>query len=118
VTAGLARPDTRDLARAWMLGHVPPGTTVGREVYTPQFDEREFTTAGSYFLHELDLDAYREAGARYLIASSWAYERFVSEPESGFYRDLFALPVAYRVDVTPDRSGPTIRILRLDPPGD
>jgi 4-amino-4-deoxy-L-arabinose transferase-like glycosyltransferase len=117
-TAGLSRPDTRDLARAWMLEHVPPATVVGREIYTPQFAATEFTPAGSFFLHELGLDAYRVNGARYMIASSWAYERFLDKPatpiEDAFYRDLFALPEAYRIDPGPDRTGPTIRILRLE----
>jgi Dolichyl-phosphate-mannose-protein mannosyltransferase len=122
VTAGLSRPDTRDAARAWMLEHVPPGTTVAREIYTPQFDEREFTPAGSFFLPEVSLDGYRARGVRYLIASSWAYERFVGKPatpvEDAFYRDLFALPEAFRIDPGPNRAGPTIRILSLDAPAD
>jgi 4-amino-4-deoxy-L-arabinose transferase-like glycosyltransferase len=119
VSADLRRPDTRDVARAWMLEHVPRGTTVAREIYTPQFDEREFRPGGSFFLHEIGLAGYRADGTRYLIASSWAYERFLGKPatpvEDAFYRDLFALPEAFRVDPGPARSGPTIRILRLDP---
>jgi 4-amino-4-deoxy-L-arabinose transferase-like glycosyltransferase len=118
VSAGLRRPDTRDVARAWMLEHVPRGTAVAREIYTPQFDEREFTPAGSFFLHEIGLAGYRANGAHYLIASSWAYERYLGKPatpgEDAFYRDLFALPEAFRVDPGAARSGPTIRILRLD----
>ena len=59
------------------------------------------------------------AGARYLIASSWSYERFVDKPgtprEDAFYKALFALPEVFRVDAGLDRSGPTIRIFRLDP---
>ena len=121
VSADLRRPDTRDVARAWMLEHVPRGTAVAREIYTPQFDEREFAPAGSFFLADVGLDGYRARGARYLIASSWAYERFLGKPatpvEDAFYRDLFALPEAFRVDPGPARSGPTIRILRLDPDG-
>jgi hypothetical protein len=105
-----------------MLEHVPPGTTIAREIYTPQFDITEFPPAGSFFLPEVDLDDYRARGVRYLIASSWAYERFVGKPatprEDAFYRELFALPQAFRVDPAPDRSGPTIRILSLDPAAD
>jgi hypothetical protein len=119
VTSSLLRPDTRDIARAWMLEHVPRAAVVAREIYTPQFDGREFTPAGSYFLPQVDLDGYRAKGTRYLIASSWAYERFVGKPgtpaEDAFYRELFALPEVLRVDPGPSRSGPTIRIFRLDP---
>lgn len=122
LTAGLSRTDTRDVARAWMLEHVPPGTTIAREVYTPQFDIAEFPPAGSFFLEEVSLDAYRTRGARYLIASSWVYERFIGKPETpvedAFYHELFTLPEAFRVDPAPDRQGPTIRILRLDAPAD
>jgi hypothetical protein len=122
LTSALSRIDTRDVARAWMLEHVPPGTTIAREVYTPQFDITEFTPVGSFFLHEVSLDGYRARGARYLIASSWAYERFVDKPatpaEDAFYRQLFTLPQAFRVDPAPERQGPTIRILTLDAPAD
>jgi hypothetical protein len=121
-TAALSRADTRDVARAWMLEHVPPGSAVAREVYTPQFDVTEYTPAGSFFLHEVELDGYRAKGTRYLIASSWAYERFVDKPatpvEDAFYRELFRLPEEFRVDPAADRSGPTIRIVRLDAPAD
>jgi hypothetical protein len=119
LTVGLTRPDTRDIARAWMLANVPQATTIAREIYTPQFDDREYVLAGSFFLHEIGLDGYRDRGVHYLIASSWAYERFVDKAgtpdEDAFYRGLFALPEVFRVDPGPSRSGPTIRILRLDP---
>ena len=122
LTSALSRIDTRDVARAWMLEHVPPGTSIAREVYTPQFDITEFPPVGSFFLQEVSLDGYRTRGARYVIASSWAYERYVGKPatpvEDAFYRELFTLPEAFRVDPAPDRQGPTIRILRLDPPAD
>ena len=120
VTADLTRPDTRDIARAWMLEHVPPSTVIAREIYTPQFDVAEFEPAGSFFLSDVSLDGYRARGARYLIASSWVFERFVGKSgtptEDAFYRGLFALPEVFRVDPGRERSGPTIRILRLDPP--
>jgi hypothetical protein len=122
LTSALSRIDTRDVARAWMLEHVPAGTTIAREVYTPQYDITEFTPVGSFYLHEVSLDGYRTRGARYLIASSWAYERFVDKPATpvghAFYRELFMLPEAFRVDPAPDRQGPTIRILSLDAPAD
>ena len=118
VSADFLRPDTRDIARAWMLENVPRKTTVAREIYTPLFDDQEFTAAGSFFLHQVDLDGYRAAGVRYLIASSWSYERFVDKPgtprEDAFYKSLFGLPEAFRADAGLDRNGPTIRIFRLD----
>ena len=101
-----------------MLENVPRKTVVAREIYTPLFDDQEFTAAGSFFLHQVDLDGYRAAGARYLIASSWSYERFIDKPgtprEDAFYKSLFALPEVLRVDAGLDRNGPTIRIFRLD----
>ncbi len=122
LTSAMSRIDTRDVARAWMLEHVPPGTPIAREVYTPQFDIAEFPLAGSFFLPEASLEVYRARGVRYLIASSWAYERYVGKPatpvEDAFYRELFALPEAFRIDPAADRAGPTIRILSLDAPPD
>ena len=119
ITNAMRGPDTRQLARTWMLDHVPSGTTIAREVYTPQFGYREFRVRGSYFLHQHTLEHYRTLGVRYLIASGRTYDRFVDMPgaveESAFYHALFALPEVFRVDPEPGRRGPTIRIFRLDP---
>jgi hypothetical protein len=120
ITGAMRRPDTRLIARAWMLDHVPRGTRIAREVYTPQFST-EYARGGSYFLFQHTLEEYRTRGVRYLIASSRTYSRFVDMPDSAeetaFYRGLFALPEVFRVDPGPDRRGPTIRIFRLDPIG-
>jgi hypothetical protein len=119
ITNAMRGPETRLIARTWMLDHVPEGTTIAREVYTPQFGPREFRVRGSYFLHQHTLDDYRSLGVRYLIASGRTYDRFVDMPgaasESAFYHALFALPEVFRVDPEPRRRGPTIRIFRLDP---
>jgi hypothetical protein len=119
MTNAMRGPDTRSLARTWMLEHVPKGATIAREAYTPQFNSREFQVRGSYFLHQHTLDEYRKLGVRYLIASGRTYDRFVDMPgaveESAFYHELFALPEVFRVDPGPGRRGPTIRIFRLDP---
>lgn len=121
ITNALRQPETRLIARAWMLDHVPERTMIAREVYTPQFDPSEFRLAGSYFLFQHTLEEYRAAGVRYVIASSRTFGRFVDMPaateESAFYRALFALPEVFRVDPGPGRRGPTIRIFRLDPIG-
>lgn len=112
-------PDTRDVAYAWMLQNLPTRTIIAREASTPQTSLDDFKFRGSYFLWQQDLDWYRSAGVRYLVASSWMYTRFVddaSRPEqSEFYRDLFALPEVFRIDAGDERPGPTIRIFRLDP---
>jgi hypothetical protein len=119
ITSAMRGPDTRLLAREWVLDQVPRGTTIAREVYTPQFGPREYRVRGSYFLHQHTLEGYRSLGVRYLIASSRTYGRFVDMPgaanESAFYHALFALPEVFRVDPEPGRRGPTIRIFRLDP---
>ncbi len=119
ITNAMRGPETRLIARTWMLEHVPMGTTIAREVYTPQFSYREFRVRGSYFLHQHTLEDYRTLGVRYLIASGRTYDRFVDMPgavkESAFYHALFALPEVFRVDPEPGRRGPTIRIFRLDP---
>lgn len=120
-TNAMRQPETRLIARGWMLDHVPERTKIAREVYTPQFDSSEFRVEGSYFLFQHTLEDYRAGGVRYLIASSRTFGRFVDMPlyakESDFYRGLFALPEVFRVDPGPDRRGPTIRIFRLDPIG-
>lgn len=121
ITSAMRNPDTRLIARAWMLDHVPNRTRIAREVFTPQFSPTEFRLRGSYFLHQRTLEEYRALGVRYLIASGRTYDRFVDIPgavdETAFYRALFALPEVFRVDPGPGRRGPTIRIFRLDPLG-
>jgi hypothetical protein len=115
----IRRPDTRQIAHQWMLRNLPDRAVIARETVTPQTSLDEFRFRGSYFLWQNDLDWYRDAGVRYLIASSIPYLRFVgreSKPEQdAFYRELFALPEVFHIDGGAGRPGPTIRIFRLDP---
>ena len=115
---GFVSPDTRDLARTWMLEHVPAGTAIAREAYTPQFSQDEYRLRGSYFLPQRTIDDYRRAGVRYLISSDRTVERYLTSsggPASTGYSQIYRLPEVFRADPSATRRGPTIRIFELDP---
>jgi hypothetical protein len=69
-----------------------------------------------------DLEQYTRQGYRYLVASSYMYDRFLAEPEryqreARFYNRLFKEGQLLR-SFTPSLAhrGPEIRIYRLQPP--
>jgi 4-amino-4-deoxy-L-arabinose transferase-like glycosyltransferase len=116
---GFLRPDTRTVAREWVLQNIPRGTEIRREWDTPQFSPSEYPAAVTRWLSSRSLDEYREAGVRYLIASSLSYGRFLvkppDDPARQRYERVFELPEVLRIDPRPGDRGPTIRIFRLDP---
>jgi hypothetical protein len=113
--------DTRTVAREWMLANIPHNSVIAREQYTPQLRTDEYRLRNHPFLWERDWAWYREVGTEYLVTSSLNYARFHENPDDpvhdAFYRELFALPEVFRVDPTPDRPGPTIRIFELPESG-
>ena len=123
--AGLAsgerasHPDTRTIARNWLLANVARRTVVARERDTPFLAQDEFLLRPFRYLTFHSLDWYRRAGTQLMVTSSYAYGAFVDNPETPqpdeWYRSLFALPELFRVEPGPDQPGPTIRIYQLAP---
>jgi hypothetical protein len=114
-------PNTRILAREWIVENLPPGSPIVQEGYIPllagtNFDVQEFpylATSG-YTLE----DAHR-LGIRYVVVSGEIYGRYMAEPdrypsEIAFYQKLFAeghLLQQFKPSAT--RGGPVIRIYEL-----
>lgn len=115
-----ASPSTRILAREWLLLNLPAGSWIVSEWYTAPLDGTGFVLSEHNTLavkHGPD-DYYRD-GYRYVVASSYMYDRFLREPgrypaEVNFYQTLFA---RYRLlkqfDPSITRGGPIIRIYEL-----
>jgi hypothetical protein len=137
----LARPSTRQQARAWLLSNLPAGSRVGLEWWTAPFfpddflgfvaEPRRVSPPGSgleligrpRLVDGGGVADYRREGYDYLVTSdNWVLPAMAAPeraPElAAFYRELFGLgpPVADFVP-GPTRGGPRVRVFRL-PAGD
>jgi hypothetical protein len=118
-----ARPSTGIQAREWILRHIPPGSFIAQEQYTApltQADGASYTLLQLHSLaHKHTIDDYVRGGYRYLVVSSWKFERYLAEPERypsevAFYRTLFAEGRLLQ-EFTPANTlrEPTIRVYEL-----
>jgi 4-amino-4-deoxy-L-arabinose transferase-like glycosyltransferase len=109
-------PDTRTIAIDWIHANIPAGSSIAREVYTPQVGP-EYRVQQTFYLADLSLDEYRRRGVRYLIASESAWARFLAPggaPEAAaFYEQLFKLPEIGRIERGPGEQGPRIQVFEL-----
>ena len=110
-------PNTRLVANRWVSEHLPAGSYIGREHYTPAVDPGRFRVdeLGYYGLMlTVDLDRYD-----YIIASSGDYGRFVNHAvryplEAAAYAAIFEnweLVKTFRKDGV-SLIGPEIRVYR------
>lgn len=124
--------DSRDIAKVWIEGHVPPGSKLAVEQYTPPISRREYhvfvalkgelqrdTTTRGYkgVLGDMRaLDPLRVKGIEYVVVSDYL-DRFRTErdtypDEVRFYEELFrASDLLY--ELKPVGRGPAIRVLKL-----
>jgi hypothetical protein len=114
-------PSTRELMRAWIIKHVPPGTPVAQEVKGP-----ELRSAGYPVLARYDLPAdgtvadYIAHGYHYLVVNAYialdyrlAHERF---PEyAAFYNFLRRHgQLLHDERADGDRRGPHLKLYKVD----
>lgn len=126
--------DTRDIAKAWIERHIPAGSKIAVEQYTPPISRdsyhvfvfqrgslrRDTTTRGwKADLGELaGLQPLREEAIEYVVLSNW-FDRFQAEQDRypgpvRFYGQLFASSdLIYELNPTGTTPGPTIRVLRF-----
>lgn len=121
---GLASPSTRDVAAAWIRAHVPRGSSILKETYTPDLDAREYRVWHRRFVTRSTLAEIR--GFDYVLVASGAYGRFLNpatrkrphhrrmaERYAEIFRS-FELVREWRPSRT--RLGPVIRLYRPSPP--
>jgi Dolichyl-phosphate-mannose-protein mannosyltransferase len=122
----LARANTRDVATAWILAHLPPGSTLVQEDYTPRIYPPElYPSVKPRFINRLDRRRLRSPEFDFVFLASDAYSRFLSpqnieDPHHDenvlLYREIFATFPHVR-DFPPGlfRRGPLLRLFKVDP---
>jgi hypothetical protein len=120
-----SRPTTRDAAAAWMRAHLPPGSFLVQERYTPLVGPEElFPARHPRFAARLERSVLHEPQHDYLLLSSEAYQRFfapdnlenlASDATALRYREIFATyPLVREWTAGRYQDGPTLRLYRLD----
>lgn len=114
------RESTLEMAGAWILDNVRPGESIVIESGKLQLPSRVRHEHVARLI-ERPLDAYRQAGVTYLLASSSEPERFASDParrQSDVAQYLTLLAAARPVKVftsSGSDGGPTLTVLKLTP---
>lgn len=86
----LTRVDTRTLAARWLDEHLPPGEQVLVEWYGPPYRN---VRQGGFDLSDRPLDRYLGRTPRFVVTSSFTYDRWLRNPDQyprrvAFYRAL------------------------------
>jgi hypothetical protein len=121
-----SRPTTREDAAAWIRDHLPPGSFLVQEQYTPLLTpEQLFPARKPRFVGRLASDALRDAAHDFVLLSSGAYDRFLrphnladlaNEDVARRYREIFAsLPLVREWAPGRLQDGPVLRLYRVDP---
>jgi len=121
IEARTTAPDTRIVAREWIVAHVAPGSRITGEWYTAPLSGAGFAWREVAHLPDLDVEAPPPMPARYLVASSAMIDRFRAEParfarEVAYY-DALAARASLVATFAPDGDlvvGPTIWIYDLE----
>lgn len=115
-----ANPNTRVLAREWLIQNLPPGSRIAQEWYTAPLAGTDFIVfeQNSVATNRTLEDYYRD-GYRYIVVSNSMYGRYLAEPdrypsEVAFYQELFAKGhLLQQFEPSNIRGGPIIRIYEL-----
>lgn len=121
----MTQVDTRALAARWAEANLPPSSRIAREWYTPIVPRNDLSVTYTRFLYELGPLETLAGEYDYLVASSYAYDRFFrvadQRPENvesygeqvGFYEQLLGTqPVEEFKSESWKTPGPTIGIYR------
>ena len=121
-----SRASTREEAAAWMRAHLPPGSFLVQEQYTPLVaPEERFPARRPRVAARLEHGVLRDPAHDYLLLSSATYQRYLepknlenlaNEVIAQRYREIFSSYPLVR-EWTPGRlqDGPALRLYRLDP---
>lgn len=115
---------TRDEAARWIGANIPPGATFIQEHYTPQLSPPyRFFSRTPRLVSKLDPTVLRDPDYDFVLLASEAYGRFF-RPDAGpdlavpraKYQAIFdGFPLVRSWQPGPRRSGPELRLYRLDP---
>jgi 4-amino-4-deoxy-L-arabinose transferase-like glycosyltransferase len=101
----LTRPDTRTIAAQWLEQNMPPGEQMLVEWYGPPY--RNVRQAG-FDLSDRPLDRYIGRTPRFVVTSSFSYDRWLRNPEQfgrrvTFYTTLHeTTPLLYEIRPWPE----------------
>jgi hypothetical protein len=115
----LSADDTRSQALAWIDAHVPVGSRIVREEYTPQPDAHRYDVEYLWSLGFQDPRDYRRTRVDYLVASQAVYARFLNDPAARYpdivdrYQRIFRLPRAAFFVPDANVTGPAVTIYRV-----
>ncbi len=113
------KADTRTLALRWIEEHLPRGSRIAREEYTPQVRSHRYEVMYGWSLARWPYDWYVANEVEFLVASSSVYGRVLGPPHLGgegaaaFYRLIFGLPRLAEFRPGPHARGPVILIFRV-----
>jgi 4-amino-4-deoxy-L-arabinose transferase-like glycosyltransferase len=107
----MTTPDAREVARKWIVDHVPLGAGIAAEWYGPFIDPGEYRVRYFDNLAKKQPEWYLERGFMFLVASSDVHA-VATEPDSPRGARYEALLARFPVVAEFERHGRTIRILR------
>ena len=91
----LKSPNSRDLAREWIVENLPPGSSIALERYSPYVDPKKYHVEALWQLNKKPPEWFKEARVDYIIASGRMYGRFFRDPvkystQHEQYRNIFS----------------------------
>jgi hypothetical protein len=124
-TLGYVSPTTREEAAAWINLHLPPGASLVKESYTPDFPAGRFAVSQQRLAGRTPIPELRDPQNDYLLLSSAAYARF-RDPDALFtdrqrelarrYDQIFrTFPLVKEWVPGELQLGPVLRLYRIDP---
>jgi hypothetical protein len=124
-TIAYVRPTTREDAAAWIGLHLPPGASLVKESYTPDFPAGRFAVSQQRLAGRIPIPELRDPQNDYLLLSSAAYARF-RDPAALFtdtqrelarrYDEIFrTFPLAKEWVPGELQLGPVLRLYRIEP---
>ncbi len=121
-TRALAGPSTRERAEQWLIEHLPPGTSVLQESYTPRLPGHLFATRQTRFAGRVPIDEVESGDYDVLLLASSAYRRFLEpdallrEHQRAFarrYEHILSYPKIHEVKASKLTLGPDLEIYRI-----
>ncbi len=119
----LCRDSTRQLASAWIHQHLPRGSRILKERYTPNIHRGWYEVGTTRWIGSYSVEELRGYDLDYVVLSHAAYQRFLDparhfKPDQAIvernYRDIFErLELAASYEPGPLRRGPVIKIYRV-----